>query len=89
MNDDDDELIEVGCACPCGYVLRVTAENVGRIARATELRYGKTDCVFDISKVPADVDLTRPVDAATIRGVVALCVRPADSHVANPHRAPD
>lgn len=73
------EIVEFGCPC-CDYTLRMTRENAGRIAKAVKLRYsngqsGVYAVTFDMAKVPDDLDLTVPVDAATIRRIVELCVR--------------
>lgn len=78
----DDDMIDWNCPC-CDTSLRMTRENAERIASAVELRYGQThrrdgviQVSFDAGKLPDDIDLTGPVDAATIRRVVTLCVKP-------------
>jgi hypothetical protein len=64
-----------GCTCGGHATLRMTRENMFRIAAASALRYpGVQDLGFNLGAVPDDVDLTVPVSAATIARVVRLCV---------------
>jgi hypothetical protein len=74
---EGDDFVVLSCSC-CSLSLRMTSENA-RIAAAAKLRYrlqllDGQQLAFAFNRVPEDIDLAEPVDAATIRRVVAVCI---------------
>lgn len=71
---EPDDILRLHCP-GCGTTVRIMRHNLQRIGRWAELRYpGDAPIRINVGKFPSDVDLTEPLNVATLDRVARAVV---------------